>query len=479
MLSCYTSPRPPTRQHRAAQRWCKPQIPPTDPEQRELLRAPHMEAAAPASGARSPRARPRATAVDPVASRASAPTPALANPALATAALKEQLAKTPLPTHTPEPGAGAKVVTKTATAAKDNKTPEPGSPAAEQPDSPASDAGQPALDNADGAAQSNPSTSERQLQPVPPARAAGARPGSVRKVSGESAGTRLERLPSDGPEQKARPGSAKRPPSGRPKSPLTCPICLEAVAEGEGRSTAALACGHRFHLSCIGSAFNAKGAMVCPLCRAEEEDEWKYADGLRQEEEWDPTELGEDGAALFYPSDEEYDDEYEGDEMAEYWCEELPVLWRIHAAPLRYVGELSDEEPYPEDEHDEHEDEPDDGLDDHGDDDSIDEEFDPRYTDEDDYAERRVRDHPGFALRQHDLLADTAFVCLRSLSECSCAAVRCCSRSTSSVMKTTKSTTTMPTTSVTSTTTRRRRMPCPRVRTQLTPSWKRRRSASW
>ena len=135
--------------------------------------------------------------------------------------------------------------------------------------------------------------------------------------------------------------------------------------------------------------------MGCKVARAEEEDEWKYADGLRQEEEWDPTELGEDGAALFYPSDEEYDDEYEGDEMAEYWCEELPVLWRIHAAPLRYVGELSDEEPYPEDEHDEHEDEHDDGLDDHGDDDSIDEEFDPRYTDEDDYAERRVRAHPG------------------------------------------------------------------------------------
>jgi hypothetical protein len=41
-----------------------------------------------------------------------------------------------------------------------------------------------------------------------------------------------------------------------------CPICLDPVTEGKGRSTATLACAHRYHLSCIGSAFNAKVSSV-------------------------------------------------------------------------------------------------------------------------------------------------------------------------------------------------------------------------
>ena len=119
--------------------------------------------------------------------------------------------------------------------------------------------------------------------------ASATRPGSLRKVAEPVGG--LTPVPGSGTVNEpaeakaARPVSAarsKRPPSAeRPQSALTCPICLETVAEGEGRSTAALACGHKFHLSCIGSAFNAKGAMVCPLCRREEYDEWRYADGLR------------------------------------------------------------------------------------------------------------------------------------------------------------------------------------------------------
>jgi hypothetical protein len=120
--------------------------------------------------------------------------------------------------------------------------------------------------------------------------------------------------------------------------------------------------------------------MVCPLCRREEDEEWRYADGIRMEDDWDPADLGEADAALFYPSDEEYDDEEEG---AEYWCEELPVLWRIHAAPVRYVGELMDDEEYDDDDVD------DDDLDDEDDEGSIDEDFDPRYTDEDEYVQVR------------------------------------------------------------------------------------------
>jgi hypothetical protein len=160
---------------------------------------------------------------------------------------------------------------------------------------------------------------------------------------------------------------------------------LETVAEGEGRSTAALACGHKFHLSCIGSAFNAKGAMVCPLCRREEDDEWRFADGLRAEDDWDPADLGEADAALFYPSDDEYDDEQDVD--AEYWCEELPILWRIHAAPVRYTGDLTDEDEYDDEDDEDDEDEGDDDVDDELDDDaSIDEDFHSRYVDEDEYA---------------------------------------------------------------------------------------------
>ena len=280
-------------------------------------------------------------------------------------------------------------------------TTEPSSPAVEAPASPAAHsptqpapraaAPSPAASSSTAAAPSAP-TAPVGMSPVPPARptAAAVRPGSLRKVAEPVGG--LTPVPgsadvNDTTAKATRPASAarakKRPPSAcRPQSALTCPICLDPVTEGEGRSTAALACGHKFHLSCIGSAFNAKGAMVCPLCRREEDDEWRYADGLRPEDDWDPADLGEADAALFYPSDEEYDEEEEGD--AEYWCEELPVLWRIHAAPVRYVGELTDEEEYDDDEDDE--DVEDDGLDDDA---SIDEDFDPRYTDEDDYVDVR------------------------------------------------------------------------------------------
>ncbi|KAG8050565.1 hypothetical protein GUJ93_ZPchr0009g2160 [Zizania palustris] len=59
-----------------------------------------------------------------------------------------------------------------------------------------------------------------------------------------------------------------------------CSICLETVVGREGaRATARLQCGHEFHLDCIGSAFNAKGAMQCPNCRKIEKGRWLYANG--------------------------------------------------------------------------------------------------------------------------------------------------------------------------------------------------------
>eukprot|EP00736_Rhodelphis_marinus_P000767 Rmarinus@m.8291 len=69
--------------------------------------------------------------------------------------------------------------------------------------------------------------------------------------------------------------TSSRPPS----SPQCCSVCLETVKETPKRGVATLACGHRFHLDCIGSAFNAKGSMQCPNCRNIEEGMWMYNSG--------------------------------------------------------------------------------------------------------------------------------------------------------------------------------------------------------
>ena len=265
----------------------------------------------------------------------------------------------PSPRGKPTPVAAATPVRVPAGGVADG---EPASPAAEAPSSPPAP----------------------RLSPVPPARpTAAARPGGLRKAAEPEvpAGAGLPAVNEPAAHaqgaglipaasEPAAEAVSKRPPSAeRPQSALMCPICLETVAEGEGRSTAALACGHKFHLSCIGSAFNAKGAMVCPLCRREEDEEWRYADGLRAEDDWDPADLGDADAALFYPSEDDYDDDQDD---TDYWCEELPVLWRIHAAPLRYSGDLTDEEEYDEDEDEDEDDVGDDELDDDA---SIDEDF--------------------------------------------------------------------------------------------------------
>lgn len=74
-------------------------------------------------------------------------------------------------------------------------------------------------------------------------------------------------------------------------SPISCSICLEAVTDVGERSWAKLRCGHRFHLDCIGSAFNAKGAMQCPNCRRVEEGQWLFSNGCRPYHEFNMDDL--------------------------------------------------------------------------------------------------------------------------------------------------------------------------------------------
>lgn len=64
-------------------------------------------------------------------------------------------------------------------------------------------------------------------------------------------------------------------------STVSCSICLEPVTDNGDRSWAKLQCGHEFHLDCIGSAFNIKGAMQCPNCRKIEKGQWLFATGCR------------------------------------------------------------------------------------------------------------------------------------------------------------------------------------------------------
>ncbi|KAJ1269405.1 hypothetical protein BS78_07G208900 [Paspalum vaginatum] len=78
----------------------------------------------------------------------------------------------------------------------------------------------------------------------------------------------LERSPPASPAEAAGGGGG-----------AACSICLDPVLGA--RSVAKLQCGHEFHLDCIGSAFNAKGAMQCPNCRKIEKGRWLYASGHR------------------------------------------------------------------------------------------------------------------------------------------------------------------------------------------------------
>ncbi|KAL9235018.1 hypothetical protein vseg_009819 [Gypsophila vaccaria] len=94
------------------------------------------------------------------------------------------------------------------------------------------------------------------------------------------------------------------------KGLISCSICLEFVTDSGERSWAKLQCGHEFHLDCIGSAFNSKGAMQCPNCRKIEKGQWNYSTGCRS-----LTEFIEDS-----PRDEDSYDLSFAEMFGVQWC---------------------------------------------------------------------------------------------------------------------------------------------------------------
>ncbi|KAJ6883433.1 E3 ubiquitin-protein ligase RFI2-like [Populus alba x Populus x berolinensis] len=93
---------------------------------------------------------------------------------------------------------------------------------------------------------------------------------------------------------------------------VSCSICLEVVADNGDRSWAKLQCGHQFHLDCIGSAFNVKGAMQCPNCRKIEKGQWLYANGCRSLPEFSMDEWAHD--------EDLYDLSYSEMSLGVHWC---------------------------------------------------------------------------------------------------------------------------------------------------------------
>lgn len=95
-------------------------------------------------------------------------------------------------------------------------------------------------------------------------------------------------------------------------SSVSCSICLEGVTDNGDRSWAKLQCGHQFHLDCIGSAFNAKGAMQCPNCRKIEKGQWLYANGCRPLPEFSMEDWAHD--------EDLYDLSYSEMSFGVHWC---------------------------------------------------------------------------------------------------------------------------------------------------------------
>lgn len=93
---------------------------------------------------------------------------------------------------------------------------------------------------------------------------------------------------------------------------IACSICLEAVSDNGDRSWAKLQCGHQFHLDCIGSAFNVKGAMQCPNCRKIEKGQWLYANGSRSLPEFSMEDWNHD--------EDLYDLSYSEMSFGVHWC---------------------------------------------------------------------------------------------------------------------------------------------------------------
>ncbi|KAJ4828367.1 hypothetical protein Tsubulata_027388 [Turnera subulata] len=99
---------------------------------------------------------------------------------------------------------------------------------------------------------------------------------------------------------------------GKSFGSVSCSICLETVTDNGDRSWAKLQCGHQFHLDCIGSAFNIKGAMQCPNCRKIEKGQWLYANGCRSFPEFSMDD---------WPHEEDfYDLSYSEMSFGVHWC---------------------------------------------------------------------------------------------------------------------------------------------------------------
>ncbi|CAL5208615.1 unnamed protein product [Lathyrus oleraceus] len=101
-------------------------------------------------------------------------------------------------------------------------------------------------------------------------------------------------------------------PGTKSSGSVSCSICLEIVTDNGDRSLAKLLCGHQFHLDCIGSAFNIKGAMQCPNCRQIEKGQWLYANGCRSYPEFNIDEWTHD--------EDLYDLSYSEMSFGVHWC---------------------------------------------------------------------------------------------------------------------------------------------------------------
>ncbi|KAJ8749622.1 hypothetical protein K2173_026271 [Erythroxylum novogranatense] len=113
----------------------------------------------------------------------------------------------------------------------------------------------------------------------------------------------------DGVDCHRRDGDQREPPS----SGVPCTICLDLVCDNGGRSRAKLQCGHEFHLDCIGSAFNMKGAMQCPCCQTVEGGQWLYANGSTRSS----NDFSMDD---WIPEDEFYNLSYPEMPLSVHWC---------------------------------------------------------------------------------------------------------------------------------------------------------------
>ncbi|KAI4338142.1 hypothetical protein L6164_016489 [Bauhinia variegata] len=103
-------------------------------------------------------------------------------------------------------------------------------------------------------------------------------------------------------------------------SAIFCSICWEYAFGDCPRTAATLQCKHTFHLDCIGSAFNFKGRMECPICRAIEPGCWRQKTD-DHEDDYDVDD--------YYDDDYDYDYDYDNEQLVQEFeveeDEERPV----------------------------------------------------------------------------------------------------------------------------------------------------------